>query len=45
MLNQLSSRIKKVLAIFMAVFFVVSLTGVAVEARGGGHGGFGGYGG
>jgi hypothetical protein len=34
MLNQSSSRIKKVLAISMAVFFVVSLTAVAASANG-----------
>lgn len=43
MLNQSSSKIKKVLAISMAVLFVVSLTTVAVEARGGGAGISGGY--
>jgi len=43
MLNQLSSKIKKVLAISMAVLFVVSLTTVAVEARGGGAGISGGW--
>jgi len=35
MLNQSSSRIKKVLAISMAVLFVVSLTAVAASANGG----------
>ncbi len=43
MLNQSSSKIKTVLAISMAVLFVVSLTTVAVEARGGGAGISGGY--
>jgi len=39
-------RMKKVLAILLAVLFVVSLTAVATSARGGGggHGGAGGYG-
>jgi hypothetical protein len=35
-------RMKKVLAILLAVLFVTSLTAVAVSARGGGHGGWGG---
>ena len=42
MLKQSSSRMKKVLAIFMAVLFWVSLTAVAASAGGGG-GGWGGY--
>jgi hypothetical protein len=45
MLKQSSSRMKKVLAIFMAVLFGVSLTAVAVSAHGnGGGGGWGGHG-
>jgi len=44
MLNQSSSRIKKVLAISMAVLFVVSLTAVAASAHHGGFGGRDGYG-
>jgi len=40
MLKQSSSKMKKVLAISLIVLFVVSLTAVAVEARGGGWGGY-----
>ena len=36
MLKQSSSRMKKILAILLAVFFVLSVTAVAVSARGGG---------
>ncbi len=43
MLKQSSSRMKKVLAILLVVLFVVSLTVVAVSARGGGAGISGGY--
>jgi len=49
MLKQSSSRMKKALAVLLAVLFVASLTAVAVSARGGGgwggRGGWGGYGG
>ena len=38
MLNQSSSRIKKILAISMAVLFVVSLTAVAASANSGNGG-------
>ena len=40
MLKSSSSRMKKVLAILLAVLFVFSVTAMAVSARGdGGHGG------
>jgi hypothetical protein len=43
----LKLRMKKVLAVLLAVLFVTSLSAVAVSARGGGghHGGWGGWGG
>ena len=44
MLKQSSSKMKKVLAILLAVLFVVSLTAVAASANGGGYGRDGGYG-
>ncbi len=42
MLKQSSSKMKKVLAILMAVLFGVSLTAVAASAHGHGGGGHGG---
>jgi len=45
MLKQTSSRVKKVLAILLAVLFVISVTSVAASAHYGGWGrGWGGYG-
>ncbi len=49
MSKQPSTGMKKILAILFTVFFVVSLTAVSVDARGGhggwsGHGGWGGWG-
>ena len=42
MLKQPPTGIKKILAVLLAAFFVVSLSAVSVDARGGGgHGGWG----
>ena len=42
MSKQPSTGIKKILAVLLAAFFVVSLSAVSVDARGGGgHGGWG----
>ena len=42
MSKQPSAGIKKILAVLLAAFFVVSLSAVSVDARGGGgHGGLG----